>query len=386
MALFKFRLGAMQELQRHGFDVFAIAPIDSYSKKIEKAGISFIPLRLKSNQISLLDEVLFAYRLFRIYSKIKPNIAFHYTVKINTIGNLIASLIKGTKIISIIPGRGFTFNEKNWLFRAVKFLYKLSLKKSEEVWFLNNEDRNYFIEQKLVGKEKTIVLPGEGVNTSYYVPKKIEPNKLSPTTFILSGRLLWEKGVGEFVDAARIVKKKYPQTQFHLLGFLDDKDKRVVPSKTVYQWVSEGIVSFMGVTDDVRMFFLRADCFVLPSYYGEGLPRTILEAASMGIPVITTDHRGCRRAVDHGLNGFLCEPRNPQDLAEKMLKFIELPIHHKKEMGNNGRKKILEHFDETILKNYYLDKTLFFTNNKIAITRNKKVENTTTKESLLNND
>lgn len=355
MALYKFRMGAMQSIKKLGIRVVAVAPPDAYSDKIKKAGLEFVPIKMAANQISVYKDVLFFWHLYQLFRRFKPDLVFNYTVKINIFGNLAAWLAGKIPTISIVPGRGFSFQHKGWLFSLVKTLYKISLSPARAVWFLNEEDRQFFVSQKILKPVKTKLLPGEGINTSFYLPqpaKKINP--ANHHTFLLSGRMLWEKGVGDFVAAARIVRLRYPMTQFHLLGFVDAKDKRIVPIETIHQWVAEGTVSFMGVTEDVRPFFHQADCFVLPSYYGEGLPRTILEAASMGIPVITTDHRGCRRAVIPRENGFLCSPQNPEELAHKMLEFIELPLSEKRKMGERGRQMVRDQFEEKLVVDIYL--------------------------------
>ena len=357
MALYKFRLGAMLHFKQLGFEVIAIAPDDNFGPKIKKKGIQFIPVDMDTHQTNPFRDIRLLLHFYQLYRQLRPSIIFHYTIKPNIYGNLAAKFAGSIPTISIVPGRGYTFQKVNWLFRLVKMLYNVSLRYTKEVWFLNKEDRNFFINEGLIPDKKATVLPGEGVDTSYYSPSQYAASDSKDgITFLLSGRMLWEKGVGEFVQAARIVLKKYPTTKFHLLGFLDPKDKRVVPVETVQKWVANGIVSFMGVAEDVRFYFEQADCFVLPSYYGEGLPRTLLEAASMEIPLITSNHRGCRRAVIHGENGFLCQPKDPIDLANKMMEFIQLSKEEQKVMGKKGRQLIKSKFDEKILVDIYTKK------------------------------
>jgi glycosyltransferase involved in cell wall biosynthesis len=357
MALYKFRLGAMLELQERGYEIIAIAPEDHYSEKIRCKGIRFVPLRLHTHRTNPFNDCLAFVQLFRLYARHKPCLIFHYTIKPNIYGNIAAFLAGGIPSISMVPGRGYSFHQKNWLFALVRQLYRCSLRFAREVWFLNEEDRQFFLQQKMVQAGKTAVLPGEGVNIHHYKPKaERSPAPPQQLNFLFSGRLMWEKGVKEFVEAARIVRHQYPGCRFFLLGFMDKSDHRVVPETVLKGWEQEGLITYLGEVEDVRPYFAQADCFVLPSYYGEGLPRTLLEAASMGIPLITTQHRGCNRAVVDGLNGFLCRAGDAQDLADKMLEMVRLPQQERQAMGERGRALVMAEFEEGIIVRHYLDK------------------------------
>ncbi len=356
MALFKFRLGIMVELKQLGFKVYAIAPPDVYSKKLVEKGIEFIPIPTIPYETNPLKDLFFFFRLYKIYQKIQPGLIFHYTIKPNIYGTL-ATMCLGLPSFSIVPGRGHAFHKKNWLFYVAKLLYKYSQKHAVGIWFLNEEDRDFFVEQSIVPLSKTMVLPGEGVNTTYYSVKEFRKKKnQETTTFLLLGRLLWEKGVGVFAEAAQLVKEKYPNTKFQLLGFLDKSDHRVVPEKTVSGWIQNSVLDYLGEVQDVRPYLAQSNCFVLPSFYGEGLPRSLMEAASMQIPLITTAHPGCSRAVLNGINGYLCKPKDSLDLAERMIQFIELTNSEKLEMGNTGRSLMQEQFEEKLIVDIYLRK------------------------------
>lgn len=357
MALYKFRLGVMLFLKNQGYQIIAIAPSDSFSQKIVQLGIQFIPVKLNSYKKNPIADIKLFINLLILYKQLKPIFIFHYTVKLNIYGTLAAYIAGNIPSISVVPGRGYSFQKKNWLYRLVNIFYRFSLGYTREVWFLNEEDRDFFVTEGMVERRKTIILPSEGVNTEYYAPRRVMRSKIQDgLTFMLSGRLLWEKGVDEFVKSARLILERYPKTKFHLLGFLDPLDKRVVPAEKIQEWEVEGIVKFMGVAEDVRPFFINVDCFVLPSYYGEGLPRTLLEAASMEIPIITTSTQGCKDAVSVGENGLLCEPRSVNDLVEKLVTFIELSTADKIRMGKAGRKKVKQQFDEKFVIRQYLSK------------------------------
>ncbi len=354
MALYKFRLGIMLALQNFGFEIYAIAPPDQYSQKLRDKGVHFRSMKMAPHKKNPIADLLFFIKLFFLYKSIKPDLIFHYTIKPNIYGTIAAKIL-GIPSFSIVPGRGHSFHKQDWLYHLVKRVYAFSLKHSISTWFLNEEDREYFVEKGIVQYDKTLILPGEGVNTTYYSPSRFpQKSNQGKTTFLLYGRLLWEKGVGVFVEAARLVKKEYPNTLFILLGFLDDSDTRVVPKKTIAKWEKEKLIQYVGEVEDVRPILSKTDCFVLPSFYGEGLPRSLMEAASMEVPLITTDHVGCRRAVENGINGFICQPKDPIDLANKIKSFIELSAKEKNIMGSRGRQMMQNKFEEDIIVEIYL--------------------------------
>jgi len=220
------------------------------------------------------------------------------------------------------------------------------------VFFQNEEDRAEFVRADLVEEVKTQRVPGSGVDVDRFQPRSREADG-NGFAFLLVARLLWDKGVGEFVEAARLIQAEYPTVQFRLLGFLDVKNPSAVSRTQVENWNNEGVVKYLGAVDDVRGIYAEADCMVLPSYR-EGVPRILLEAASMGLPIITTDAVGCRDAVEDGVTGFLCRPKDSMDLADKMRRMLLLPPGQRRRMGEAGRKKMIREFDEGIVIARYL--------------------------------
>jgi glycosyltransferase involved in cell wall biosynthesis len=232
-------------------------------------------------------------------------------------------------------------------------LYRISLRFPVRVFFLNPDDCNAFLEQHLVNPLKAALLPGEGINTGFYQPES-NYKKSDRFTFLMIGRLLNEKGVREYVEAAKILKSNYVnQVCCCLAGYLDDDNPGGIKKPQLTEWVTDGIIEFEGPAEDIRPSIARADCVVLPSYR-EGIPRTLMEAASMEKPLIATDVAGCREVIDDGINGFLCESRNSQDLYEKMVRMMELSEEERGKMGKAGREKVLRQFDEKIVISIYL--------------------------------
>jgi len=247
---------------------------------------------------------------------------------------------------------GYAFIKRGALALLASVLYRLAFGRSKTVFFQNNDDKTFFLEHRLVNPHITGRLPGSGVDTVRFTPSEAG-NKADRFEFLLVARVLWDKGVGEYIEAARIVRRLHQGVRFLLLGPLDEGNPSSIPREQVMKWVSEGLLEYLGATDDVAGHLTNADCVVLPSYR-EGCPRSLLEAASMAIPVITTDAPGCRDVVDDGTSGYLCRLRSPEDLAEKMLKMIEMPLERRVAMGKHGRKKMIREFDERIVLERYM--------------------------------
>ena len=242
----------------------------------------------------------------------------------------------------------------------VKMLYRLGLARAKVVFFQNKDDHQVLINSGLVHEEVTTCLPGSGVDLQHFSPltdseASFRKSKEGQFNFLLAGRLLWDKGVGEYVEAARRITARRSDVKFYLLGFVDVENPTAVSREQVLIWNREGIINYLESVDDIRPYLQKADCAVLPSYYREGVPRFLLEAASMAVPVITTDSVGCRDALNDGETGLLCEPGNVDDLVAKMESILALPVEQLKKMGRNGRKLMVEKFDEEIVIKKYLD-------------------------------
>jgi glycosyltransferase involved in cell wall biosynthesis len=285
----------------------------------------------------------------------RPDLYLGYTVKPNVYGSLAAGML-GIPVINNIAGLGAIFIRGGLLVRLVRWLYKTSLKRSSKVFFQNNDDRQLFISGGLVNETIADLLPGSGIDLTRFAvtPLPSLPPANRKFRFLLIARMLRDKGVVEFVEAAKVVKGNYPDVEFALLGFLDVQNPAAISKEEVDSWVAEGSVTYLGVSDDVRAEIAAGDCIVLPSYR-EGTPRTLLEAAAMGRPIITTDAVGCREVVDDGQNGFLCKVRDSADLANKMESMLKLSPQERQEMGRKGREKMEREFDEAIVIQKYLN-------------------------------
>lgn len=349
--LYNFRAGLIRAMVSRGYEVVAIAPRDNYAEFLPNLGCRYLSLRMDNQGTHPGRDLLLLWRFFWILFKEQPNVYLGYTVKPNVYGSLTAHLL-GIPVINNIAGLGVVFGKEGLLAGLVRILYRLALLHSAKVFFQNEDDRRLFVSSGLVAETVTDCLPGSGIDLKQFAPVPL-PNQ-TKIRFLLVARMLWDKGVGEFVEAARILRKRGINAEFCLLGFLDVQNPTAISRSQMDEWVVEGVVRYLGVSDDVRDEIALADCIVLPSFYREGVPRTLLEAAAMARPMVTTDSVGCRDVVDDGVNGFLCKPKNATDLADKMAKVAALSLADREAMGLRGRGKAEREFDEQIVINKYL--------------------------------
>lgn len=352
----QFRLGLMRSLRSYGLEVYVIAPDDDYqaSARIVAEGFHFIPLPVEIYSRQLWQELRTIYLLIRLYRRFQFNLLLHYTIKPNIYG-AIAAFFCRIPCIAITTGLGFLKKQDNALFSWIlRRFYTIASWISREVWFLNEDDRVFFLRHGMVHRRKTFILPSEGVNVMQYRPRELHRHgSQAPFRFLYIGRILWSKGIREFWEAARFFRQQGIPVRFELLGFMVPDHPDGVPSELLQQWQTEGDIHYLGATDDVRHFLAEADCVVLPSY-GEGISRVLLESASMGRPIIATDVEGCREVVKHGQNGLLCRPKDSQSLILAMESFLQLPPAERARMGMAGRKLVLEQFDEQLVITAYL--------------------------------
>ena len=352
--LWKFRLSLAQALRAAGHEVVAVAPRDGYAPKLAEAGIRFVDVPMDNAGTSPARDLLFLFRLLRLLRRERPGVYLGYTIKPNVYGGLACRWL-GIPSIHNVSGLGTAFMKRGALSWIACLLYRTGLGRSTRVFFQNNEDRNEFVGLGLVPATVAAVLPGSGVDLDRFSPRGgTSEGNPGPVRFILFARLIWDKGIGEYVAAARQLQKEDLAAEFQLAGFLDVKNRTAVSRTDVDSWVREGVIEYLGDADDVRPWIARTDCVVLPSYR-EGTPRSLLEAASMAKPVIAADAPGCRNAVKDGVSGFLCRVRDADDLADKMRRMANLTPEERAAMGRAGRAKMEREYDERIVIDRYLD-------------------------------
>jgi glycosyltransferase involved in cell wall biosynthesis len=351
--LLNMRKNVILALQSDGHYVVAVAPVDEYVKGLLSAGIEFSSVPISGSGTNPAKELMSVIRLALKFRKHKVDLVLSYTPK----GNLYSALACSALSVPFVPnvsGLGRAFISKSFITWVAQTLYRITFNRAHRVFFQNLDDMDAFICSGLVRPEQSERLPGSGVDLRRFTSTPLVSRCANTPVFLLVARMLWDKGVGEYVEAARSVQTLYPDARFQLLGYLDVDNPSAVPRAQVNTWVAEGVVEYLGATDDVRPFLMEADCVVLPSYR-EGVPRTLLEAAAIARPVITTDAPGCRDTVIHGETGFLCRPADALDLAEKLLHFVALSPDERQAMGQRGRKFVEQNFDERMVIQQYLD-------------------------------
>lgn len=354
-SMFQFRADLMRKFINTGNKVVVIAPKDEWSCSIQNLGIEFIELTVDRKGINPFKDVAYTFKLTQILLHVKADIVLSYTVKPVLYGTLAAWICRVPQRIAINTGLGYAFTHNNSVTKFIKILYSILLKFSTEVWFLNSDDLKSFVAQNLVGKHKTFLLPGEGVNIEHYVPIPVaQENK--KTTFALIARMLWDKGIGLYVTVAEEIKKIHPNVIFLLIGPIDDGNPQGIPSSTLQRWNADGNIHYLGSIKDVRNILKDIDCLIHPTYYKEGLPRILIESNAMGIPCITTEVPGCRDVILNGINGFLVPPQDKEKLKEAIIKFMELHISIRKDISALARDRVVKHFSSERINSIYIER------------------------------
>ncbi len=353
--IYNFRLNILDILLANNFEVVVIAPVDKYIfYKEDFPEIKHYHLKhLDRDGTNPIQEMILFKEFIKLYRKIKPDLVLHYTVKPNIYGGIAAGLLR-IPSIAVVTGLGYAFIHKGIIQSITVLLYKISAKFQKKVIFENTDDLKLFLDKKIIKQSKGISVKGCGVDLEYFSPSENVKKDNGKIIFTFIGRLLYDKGVMEFVEAAKIVKKNYPKIEFWLLGEIDKNNPAMVKEEDLIEWVKNKTVIYHGFKQDIKKYIEKSDCIVLPSYR-EGMSRTISEGLAMAKPVITTDTAGCREAIDTGKNGFLVPVKEIAPLAEAMTNFINLSLEERKKMGDFGRLKAINEFDDNIIAEQFLD-------------------------------
>jgi glycosyltransferase involved in cell wall biosynthesis len=348
--IYNFRMNFVKALQANGHEVHTIAPVDDYTHFLTEAGCKHHAVRMDSRGANPIKDSALIVELYSIYRRIRPDIILHYTIKPNVYGTLAASMLR-IPVINNVCGLGTVFLKDNLVSSIAIFLYKISFRFAKKVFFQNSDDLKLFLDKKLVRKDAVDLVPGSGIDLLKFQPMNFKRNE--KFTFLLISRLISDKGIYEYIQAIANLRSNGVDARFQVLGAMDPKHKRGIQKTVIDEWIQNGMIEYLGTTDNVREYIEKADCVVLPSYR-EGTPRTLLEAASSCKPIIATDVPGCNHVVVHNYNGLLCKLKDAGDLAAKMKSMSSFDELRLRELGLNGRAKIEAEYDESIVINKYL--------------------------------
>lgn len=349
--IYNFRMNFVRTLLEQGHEVHTIAPEDDYTPLLWKAGCIHHKVKMDSRGANPIKDSALIFELFTIYRRVKPDIILHYTIKPNVYGTIAASFLK-IPVVNNVCGLGTVFLKDNLISAIAIFLYRVSFRFANKVFFQNPEDLKLFLDKKLVPAKAVDILPGSGIDLTRFQPLAFKRNE--KFTFLLISRLITDKGVMEYIEAVRQLKANGINANFQVLGAMDPEHKRGIKVRVIQEWINSGTIEYLGTTNDVRNFIDKADCIVLPSYR-EGTPRTLLEAASSAKPIIATDVPGCNNVVVNDFNGLLCRIKDSADLAEKMALMVGFEDEKLKVFGRNGRAKMELEYDESLVIKKYLD-------------------------------
>lgn len=345
-SIYNYRISLIKALKKRNIKVAFASPEDYTVAYVKALGIKYHPIRLNRKGTNPLEDLSLIIQLKKIYKQENPDYIIHFTIKPVIYGTFAEMILNRHNIINMIPGLGYVFGGNTIKHKAIKYpvkvLYRIAFNYSYRDFFQNPDDRDYFVHKNIINEGKTVVTYGSGVDLDHFTASQVSNRK--HCNILMMGRMLKEKGVLEYIAAARILKRKYKDVNFNLLGIFDNDNPSKVDKTIVLKAHKAGIINLLNQRDDVRPVLENNDIIVLPSYYQEGIPRSLLEGMAMGMPVITTEWTGCKETVAEGVNGLLVPPKN----VEKLVRAMECLIGSKTErnrMGKESRKRVEKKFD-----------------------------------------
>lgn len=345
------RMEIIQYLQSKSLEVYVLSTGDVKDRQeLESYQINVYDIgKLVSNPLSLIG---FLYRTYKFLKEINPTIVYTFTIRPNIFGSLVSGWMK-IPTVSNITGIGPLFENQSFVYRVARGFYHFAMKKNQRIFFQNQMDMNLFLNHNYCLPQQAKLLPGSGVDTEKFAPIK-EEKKTEEFVFLMISRLIKDKGVLEYIEAARIIKSKYPQIQFQLLGpfWTQNLKSNTITEADVAKWEKEGVITYLGYTYDVRPYIAASDCIVLPSYR-EGNANVLMQGASMEKPLLASDVVGCNNLIVPNETGFLFEVKNSNDIAEKMEKMLQLSSTQREEMGKKGRIFMQKNYNKTVVLEAY---------------------------------
>lgn len=338
MGFYNFKFELVERLIIEGYEVHFCLPPYSKLNELVKLGAIYHPIDIDRRGINPLKDIKLLNEFRKLVKNVKPDLMVMHTIKPNIYSSIIAKYNK-IPYINNITGLGSALQSNSIISKLLVYLYKISLSSSQAIFFENEGNKYYFKRNRIGNDSQYIVVSGAGVNLTKFKPEKEERNR-EKIVFLFIGRIMKDKGINEYFEAAKYITKEYDKVEFQVVGFLDDESLKSILNK----YVDNEVINFLGMSNDTRIEMKNSDCIVLPSYH-EGMSNVLLEGAAMGMPLITTNINGCKEIVDDCKNGFLCEPKDTESLKEALIKFIHLSSEQQKEMGCKSREKVEQEFN-----------------------------------------
>lgn len=353
-SIYNFRRSLIKRLLKSGYRVFAISADDNYKSRVEELGCETVVVKnFDAQSTAVFKEAAIIREIVGIVKALPCEYIYTFTIKPNLYTALTAGLT-GKKVILTVNGLGNVFSEGNAISRISLQLFKMAFRRAYHVVFQNRDDYAFFRQKINLSSDRVKFVRGSGVNTSEFTYSEKPSPPGNRLTFLLACRLLKEKGIYEFIGAARRIKNLYPHTHFWLLG-MEAKNPSAIKVADLEKYSHQNIIELLPQTDDVNGLLEKTDVLVLPSFYNEGVPRILLEGLSKGLPIITTDSVGCKETVADGRNGFLIKPRSAEALEEALRNMIELPAAERENMRLESRRLAETEFDEDKVIDQYLN-------------------------------
>ncbi len=344
VVIYNFRFELVKALIAKGYRVYVSSPQGERIKELTDIGCEYIETDVSRHGTNPVTDLKLMFKYIKILKYIRPDMVFSYTIKPNIYGGMACSIMKVPYVVNI-TGLGTAVENGGIMQKFTVMLYKLAFRRVQRVFLQNKENQRFFANKKIaLGKHG--LLPGSGVNLEKFLYLDYPTDE--KIRFVFISRIMKEKGIDYYLDAAKAIKEKYPNTEFHICGFCEAEYQG-----RLQEFIDNNIVIYHGMVMDVREVLKCMHCTVHPTYYPEGLSNVLLESAASGRPLITTDRSGCREVIDNGVNGFIVKQKDTDDLIKKMEQFISLTYEQKKQMGIQGRKKVEKEFDRNIVVEEY---------------------------------
>jgi glycosyltransferase involved in cell wall biosynthesis len=353
--IYNFRENLIKSLLEDNYIVTVIAPFDKYTVKLENLGVKLTNINIDSKSKNILKEIQLIFNFYKLLKKENTDIILNFTAKPNIYATIVAYILN-ISIINNIAGLGIGFVKNNFTSLVLKKLYKFSQKKADILFFQNNIDQDLFIQKRIISKNKALLLPGSGVDLIKFKQSPLPNLHGEKFTFLLVARMLYSKGVEDLIKASSMLYNSgIKNFRIQLLGMCDSSNIDSIPMIVMTEWSKLEFVDYLGVSDNVYEHIKKSHCVILPTYYREGTPKSLLEALSVGRPIITTNMPGCKDTVLENKNGYLVRPNAPEKLAKTMKIMINSDVKVLENMCKESRELAENRFDETIIINTYIN-------------------------------